>query len=110
MKQNRSYNTEQIVTAARELRQAAGAQEEVFTGAEVIDLLDGEIRILRQRGFTDERITGLLSGFDIELKKNQINRSSRAPNSLLRRMLWDRGYASRRQSDEGDGAPPPSRT
>jgi hypothetical protein len=87
MSQNRTYNTEQIAIVARELRQAAGAQEELFTGAEVIDLLDGEIRTLRQRGFTDERITGLLSGFDIELKKNQIRRSSRAPNRLLRHML-----------------------
>lgn len=110
MAQNRTYTTEQIAVVARELREAAGAQEERFTASQVIDLLDGEIRTLRQRGFTDDRITGLLSGFDIELKKGQIERRSRAPGNLLRRVLWDRARASQRQFDEGPGVPHPSRT
>ena len=97
MAQTRTYTTEQIAVVARELREAAGAQEERFTASQVLDLLDGEIRSLRQRGFTDERITALLAGFDIELKKNQIERRSRAPGNLLRRVLWDRVNASQHQ-------------
>jgi hypothetical protein len=109
MAQNRTYTTEQIAVAARELREAAGAQEERFTAVQVIDLLDGEIRTLRQRGFTDDRITSLLVGFDIELEKNQIERRSHAPKNLLRRLLWDRARATQWQFDEGPRAPQVSR-
>lgn len=109
MAQNRTYTTEQIAVVARELREAAGAQEERFTGDQVVDLLDGEIRTLRQRGFTDDRITSLLAGFDVELKKNQIERRSRAPGSLLRRLLWDRYRASQWQFEELPRIPHASR-
>ena len=86
----RTYSIDQIAIAARELRQAAGANEERFTGNQVVELLGGEIQILRARGFTDDRITRLLTGFDIDLKPGQIERRSRASGNLIRRMLWSR--------------------
>ena len=86
----KTYSIDQIAVAARELREAAGAEEERYTGAEVASLLEGEIQILRQRGFTDERITGLISGFEIDLKPGQIERRRRNPANLIRRLLWGR--------------------
>lgn len=90
MPQARTYSIDQIAIAARELREAAGADEERFTSKQVAELLGGEIQILRERGFTDDRIRGLLNGFDIELKPGQIERRSRTAGNLIRRMLWDR--------------------
>jgi hypothetical protein len=66
-----TYTIDQIALAARELREAAGADPERYTAAEVASLLSGEIEILRQRGFTDQRITNLLSAFDIEIQPRQ---------------------------------------
>ena len=110
MAQTRTYTIDQIAIAARELRDAAGADEERFTGTQVIDLLGGEIQILRERGFTDDRITGLLSGFDIELKKGQLERRSRGPGNLMRRLLWDRLHSRREIFDQPPGTVPhPSR-
>ncbi len=100
MAQNRTYTIDQIAIAARELREAAGTEAERFTGTQVIDLLGGEIQILRERGFTDDRITRLLQGFDIELKKGQIERRSRGPGNLIRRLLWDRFHSRRQLFDE----------
>ncbi|MBW4038550.1 MAG: hypothetical protein HIU91_06670 [Acidobacteria bacterium] len=90
MLHTRTYSIDQIAVAARELRQAAGANEERFTSNQVVDLLGGEIQILRERGFSDDRITRLLNGFDIELKPSQIDRRSRTAGNLIRRMLWNR--------------------
>lgn len=109
MAQTRTYTIDQIAIAARELRDAAGTDEERFTGTQVIDLLGGEIQILRERGFTDDRITGLLTGFDIELKKGQIERRSRAPGNLIRRLLWDRIRSRRMQFDDQPRQAHPSR-
>jgi hypothetical protein len=100
MAQNRTYTIDQIAIAARELREAAGSDEERFTGTQVIDLLGGEIQILRERGFTDDRITGLLNGFDIELKEGQIERRGRGPGNLIRRLLWDRIHSRREIFDD----------
>ena len=86
----KTYTIDQIAVAARELREAAGADPERYTSAEVASLLSGEIEILRQRGFTDERITGLITAFDIDLKPRQIERRSRTPANLIRRLLWGR--------------------
>jgi hypothetical protein len=72
MADERMYTTYQVATASRELREAAGADEQLYTGAQVIAMLDEEIRILRERGFTDERIAGLFTGFDIEVTAEQI--------------------------------------
>jgi hypothetical protein len=69
-----TYTAAQVATAARELREAAGADEELFTGDEVIEMLGEEILLLRERGFTDERIAGLFTGFDIEVTAEQIAR------------------------------------
>ena len=88
---------DQIAIAARELREAAGADPERYTGAEVVSLLSGEIEILRHRGFTDERITGLISAFDIEIKPRQIERRSRTPANFIRRLLWGRLNRARTQ-------------
>ena len=85
-----TYTIDQIALAARELREAAGADPERYTSAEVVNLLSGEIEILRQRGFSDERITHLIAGFDIELKPRQIERRSQSPGNLIRRLLWGR--------------------
>ena len=72
MAAEQTYSTDRIVTAARELREAAGASEERFTGTQAIALLRNEIRLLRERGFTDERIAGLFSGFEIYVTAEQI--------------------------------------
>ena len=83
-----TYTIDQIALAARELREAAGADPERYTAAEVASLLSGEIEILRQRGFTDQRITNLLSAFDIEIQPRQIERRKQSPANLIRRLLW----------------------
>jgi hypothetical protein len=94
---HKTYTVDQIAIAARELREAAGVDAERYTGLEVVSLLSGEIEILRQRGFTDERITDLLSGFDIEIKPKQIERRSRTPANFMRRLLWGRLNRARTQ-------------
>ena len=90
MAEKRTYTIDQIAVAARELREAAGAREERFTGAQVIELLGDESRILRERGFTDERITGLFTCFDIDVKPAQLDRRSSAPGNIITRMIWGR--------------------
>lgn len=109
MTQTRTYTIDQIAIAARELREAAGTEAERFTSTQVIDLLGGEIQILRERGFTDDRITGLLSGFDIELKKGQIERRSRGPGNLIRRLLWDQFHSRQQHFDDQPRVANPSR-
>jgi hypothetical protein len=99
MADKRTYTIDQIAVAARELREAAGAQVERFTGTQVIGLLENEIRMLRERGFTDERISGLFTGFDIDVKTAQIERRSverrsNAPGNLITRMIWGRIQAN----------------
>ena len=94
---SKTYTIDQIALAARELREAAGSDPERYTSNEVASLLSGEIEILRQRGFTDERITGLLSAFDIEIKPRQIERRSRTPANFIRRLLWGRLNRARSQ-------------
>jgi len=96
----RTYTIDQIALAARELREAAGADPERYTGAEVVSLLSGEIEILRQRGFTDKRITDLISGFDIDLKPRQIERRKQTPANLIRRLLWGRLNRARTQPNQ----------
>ena len=68
------YTADQVATAARELREAAGADEELFTGEQVISMLGEEILLLRERGFSDQRIADLFTGFDIEVTPEQIAR------------------------------------
>jgi alkylhydroperoxidase family enzyme len=72
MAEGETYSTTQIALATRELREAAGAGEQRFTAEEAIGMLDDEIRVLRERGFTDEQITGLFTGFEIEVTTEQI--------------------------------------
>jgi len=80
-----TYTPTQIATAARELLEAAGSDQPArtwppagtlladhYTLPETIHHLAGEIRILRQRGFTDEHIAGILSGFDICVTSTQL--------------------------------------
>ncbi len=86
----KTYTMDQIATAARELREAAGAEEERYTGAEVVSLLEGEIQILRQRGFSDKCITDLFTAFEIEVEPGQIERRSKAPGNLITRLIWGR--------------------
>jgi alkylhydroperoxidase family enzyme len=66
------YTTTQLAQAARELREAAGAEEQTVTAGEAIEMLDDEIRLLRERGFSDEQIAELFTGFDIEVTTAQI--------------------------------------
>jgi hypothetical protein len=96
----KTYTIDQIAVAARELREAAGADAERYSGAEVAALLGGEIEILRQRGFTDERITGLITAFDIDIQPRQIERRKQTTANLIRRLLWGRlGRAHSRQGE-----------
>jgi microsomal dipeptidase-like Zn-dependent dipeptidase len=41
---------------------------------EAIEMLDEEIRLLRERGFSNEQIAGLFNGFEIEVSTEQIAR------------------------------------
>ena len=68
------YTADQVARAARELREAAGASQERFTAAQVVSMLADEVRLLRERGFSDERIADLFTGFDIEVTPDQIAR------------------------------------
>jgi hypothetical protein len=72
--QDSTYTADQVARAARELREAAGASEERFTAAQVISMLSDEVRLLRARGFDDQRIAELFSGFDIEVTPDEISR------------------------------------
>jgi hypothetical protein len=80
MADERTYTTTQVALAARELRDAAGAEEQGVTADKAIEMLDDEIRLLRERGFGDEQIAALLTGFDIEVTTEQIARH--APPTL----------------------------
>jgi hypothetical protein len=80
MAEERMYTTTQLALAARELREAAGAEEQTVTAGEAIEMLDDEIRLLRERGFSDEQIAALFTGFDIEVTKEQI--AQHAPPTL----------------------------
>jgi hypothetical protein len=93
MATKKTYTIDQIAVAARELREAAGAEDERYTGAEVVSLLEGEIQILRQRGFSDKSITDLFTGFEIEVKPGQIARRIHAPGNLITRLIWGRNHA-----------------
>ena len=80
MAEEQTYTTTEIALAARELREAAAAEEQRFTAVEVIEMLDDEIRLLRERGFNDEQIAGLFTGFEIEVTTEQI--AEHAPPTL----------------------------
>lgn len=69
-----TYTADQVARAARELREAAGTAEERFTAPQVISMLSDEVRLLRERGFSDERIADLFSGFEIEASAEEIAR------------------------------------
>ncbi|MEO6803472.1 MAG: hypothetical protein ABI197_09550 [Granulicella sp.] len=68
------YSAATIIVAARDLQDAAGSTEkpiqvpddELYTLGHAIALLSTEIRILRERGFSNERIADLFTGFEIE--------------------------------------------
>jgi hypothetical protein len=74
------YTAAQIIIAARDLQDAAGSpelpievsDEETYTLEQAIILLSSEIRILRERGFSNERIADLFTGFEIEAKASDI--------------------------------------
>ena len=74
-----TYTAEQIAQAARELRQAAGSEEEHFTTPQALRMLAEEIRLLRERGFNDASIADLLTGFDIAVTAHDIAQHNGAP-------------------------------
>ena len=81
-----SYTVEQVALAARELRQAAGTEEAHFSMPQglssmpqAIELLSNEIRMLRERGFSDAKIADLLTGFDIAVTAEDVTRHSAKP-------------------------------
>jgi hypothetical protein len=67
-----TYTADQVARAARELREAAGASQQRYTAPEVIAMLSDEVRLLRERGFSDERIADLFTGFDIQTSAEEI--------------------------------------
>ena len=79
MADENTYTAEQVAVAARELRQAAGSDEESFTGPQVIGMLGDEIRMLHERGFDDARIANLLTGFDICVSADDVKQHSQRP-------------------------------
>ncbi len=70
------YTADQIATVRRELREASGADDLLFTTTETIGMLRNEIGLLRERGFSDESIADLLIGFDIEATADDIRHHS----------------------------------
>ena len=74
-----TYTAEQIALAARELRQAAGTDEERFTNTQAISMLSEEIRLLRERGFNDTQIADLFQGFDICVTPQELQQHSASP-------------------------------
>ena len=74
-----TYTAEQVAQAARELRQAAGSDEEQFTAPQAVRMLADEIRLLRERGFSDARIADLLTGFDICVSAEDITKNTPPP-------------------------------
>ena len=79
MADERTYTAEQVALAARELRQAAGSEEERFTSAQALSMLGDEVRLLRERGFSDAQIAELLSGFDICVSAEEVTHNSMTP-------------------------------
>ena len=78
-----TYTADQVARAARELRDAAGAPEERFSAAQVVTMLSDEVRLLRERGFSDERIADLFGGFDIQVSAEEIARHAEiTPESI----------------------------
>jgi hypothetical protein len=69
-----TYTADQIARAARELREAAGASPERFSALQVVAMLADEVRLLRERGFSDQRIADLFTGFDIQVTPEDISR------------------------------------
>lgn len=69
---DQSYTAEQIALASRDLRDAAGAPEEQFTLRQAVGMLSDEIRLLRERGFSNERIADLFTSFDIQATASDI--------------------------------------
>lgn len=78
-----TYTADQVARAARELRDAAGAPEERFTSAQVITMLSDEVRLLRERGFSDERIAELFGAFDIRTDAEEIARHAQVSNEAI---------------------------
>ena len=74
MQDSPTYTADQVARAARELREAAGASQQRFTAAQVVSKLSDEVRLLRERGYSDERIADLFTGFDIEVTPDEISR------------------------------------
>ncbi len=74
-----TFTAEQIAVAARELRQAAGADEERFSVTQALSMLRDEIRLLRERGFSDAKIAELLSGFEIGVSTEDVRDQGPAP-------------------------------
>ncbi len=68
------YSAETIIIAARDLQDAAGTPEKPieasaevqYTLEQAIQLLSVEIRLLYERGFSNERIADLVTSFEIE--------------------------------------------
>ncbi len=87
MAENRTYTVAEIVRVATELRQAAGTEEQREPSASTEERVDGEqairmlleeIRLLRERGFSDIQIADLLQGFDINVTAKEIAQTAGA--------------------------------
>jgi hypothetical protein len=87
------YSAETIIIAARDLQDAAGTPEKpIEVSAEVqytldqaIQLLSVEIRLLHERGFSDERIADLFTSYDIETTVDDLKKfyeQSEEPDDL----------------------------
>lgn len=74
MSEQLTYTADQVARAARELRDAAGAPQQRFTAPQVIAMLSDEVRLLRERGFSDDRIADLFISFDIQISADEVAR------------------------------------
>ena len=68
----KTCNLDQVIRAKRELRDAAGAPDAEYSIDDVIGMLSDEILLLRERGFSNQRIADMLSGFDISASESDL--------------------------------------
>jgi len=83
MTNERTYTADEVATASRELREAAGAGEGHFTKDQVIVLLRGAIGLLRERGFSYDQIADLCTGFDIEVTAADLARHAHKATVII---------------------------
>ena len=69
-----TYTAAQAAAAATALRRAAGLEPERFPQGQFVGMISDEIRTLRERGFDDAKIAGVLAESGVPLDAATIGR------------------------------------